>query len=259
MNPAASVRILCFVTTSPTTAPIRLQAVKDTWSKRCDKMLYFSSVEDRNQSIIGLNVTEGYEELWGKTKAAFKYIYRYHLDDADWFLKADDDTYIVVDNLRRMLEQYDSSEPVYFGHRFHLPKTNQSYMSGGGGYVISKAGLKKLAKKGLYNRKLCRAGEKGYEDVLMGECLERIEVVHGDSRDEFGKNRFLPIPLDTYFRDNVPNWLYQYDYYPILSGKDCCSDSLISAHHIAPFNMYLLEYLIYKVSPLETTNPDSGS
>ena len=39
-------------------------------------------------------------------------------DEADWFLKADDDTYTIVENLRLLLLNKNSSEPVFFGHKF---------------------------------------------------------------------------------------------------------------------------------------------
>ncbi|XP_077977205.1 glycoprotein-N-acetylgalactosamine 3-beta-galactosyltransferase 1-like [Glandiceps talaboti] len=252
-NPAASVRILCFVTTSPKTAPTRLQAVKDTWSKRCDKMLFFSSVNDSKQSIIGLTVTEGYQQLWGKTKAAFMYIYQYHLDDADWFLKADDDTYVVLDNLRLMLEQYKSPTPVYFGHHLRRPKTNQSFMSGGAGYVLNKVGLTKLVKQGICNN-TCQPGEKGAEDVLLGQCLERIGVVRGDSRDELGKQRFVLSSLDNYFKTKLPKWIKAHEHFQYTTGKECCSDSLITVHGVTSDEMYLLDYLIYKVGSLLATH-----
>ena len=58
---------------------------------------------------------EGHGKLWPKTWKAFKYVWEHHADDADWFIKADDDTYMFTDNLLSFLSPYDPSEPHYFG------------------------------------------------------------------------------------------------------------------------------------------------
>jgi glycoprotein-N-acetylgalactosamine 3-beta-galactosyltransferase len=41
---------------------------------------------------VKLSARNEYNNLWGKTKHALKYVYDHHLQDADWFFKADDDT-----------------------------------------------------------------------------------------------------------------------------------------------------------------------
>ncbi|QQP41194.1 Uncharacterized protein FKW44_015482 [Caligus rogercresseyi] len=58
-------------------------------------------------------------------------------------MKADDDTYVIVENLRYLLQNYSSSDPLHFGCRFK-PFTKSGYMSGGAGYVLSREALDRL-------------------------------------------------------------------------------------------------------------------
>ncbi|XP_070566064.1 glycoprotein-N-acetylgalactosamine 3-beta-galactosyltransferase 1-like [Ptychodera flava] len=243
------VRILCFIPTTPDNGE-RLTAVRETWGKRVDKMLFLSSETNQNQTIISLNVTEGRHFLWGKVKAAFKYIYKHHINDADWFMKADDDTYVIVENLRKMLERENTTQLMLFGDRVKNPNNlNVTHADGGAGYVISKATLRKLVEVGLKNASLCSQREQGNEDVTMSRCLERLGVPHRDSRDDHGKHRFFRISVEMYFDMSVPKYKRKIEYYPTVQGKDCCSENLVSMHKISPSKMYMFDYLLYKVRP----------
>ena len=51
-----------------------------------------SSESDPELPAIKLDVVEDRYNLWNKTKNAFTFIYDNHLQEYDWFVKADDDT-----------------------------------------------------------------------------------------------------------------------------------------------------------------------
>lgn len=86
------VRVLCWILTSPSNHAKRAIHVKQTWGKRCNKLLFISSMEDSDLRTVKLAVGEGRSNLWHKTREAARYIYEKHFHEADWFLKADDDT-----------------------------------------------------------------------------------------------------------------------------------------------------------------------
>lgn len=81
-------------------------------------MIFYFLNKDEELNAIALPVNEGRDNLWIKTKEAFKYVYKNHFNEADWFFKADDDTYAIMENMRYMLYAYQPESPIYFGYKF---------------------------------------------------------------------------------------------------------------------------------------------
>ena len=158
------VKVLCWIMISPEFHHTRGVHIKNTWGRRCNKILFMSSIEDPELESIALPVKEKINHLWSKTKEAFKYISEHHLNDADWFLKADDDTYMVMENLRHMLFQYRPQTSLYFGQRLTSNETLDGFMQGGA-YVLSKKAVQKFVK--LYPN--CRQKDAWAEDKFLGE------------------------------------------------------------------------------------------
>uniref|UniRef100_A0A0K8U018 N-acetylgalactosaminide beta-1,3-galactosyltransferase n=1 Tax=Bactrocera latifrons TaxID=174628 RepID=A0A0K8U018_BACLA len=247
------VRILCMVLTSPSQHASHAQHVKATWGKRCTRLIFLSSEEDEELGAVAVVESEAdtYDDLWNKTREGFRYVYEHYFDDYDWFVKADDDTYMVMENLRYMLYAYSPDIPIYFGYQ--LVRYGVPYMSGGAAYVLSKEALRRFTTVAYHNSTLCpRAQKFGIEDFYMGVCLQNVGVHLADARFALSvddKPKFIPLDLQTYMgTDNtteISEWLLTMTPHPVERGLHCCSNYSIAFHYTSPWGMYMYEYFIY--------------
>lgn len=109
----------------------------DTWGKRCTKLIFFSqnkpgerfysgsSESDEKrlnihtdniglENIVLLKETDGF----AKDREALKHVYMLYRSEFDWLVKTNDNSFIVLENLRHMLYQYDTQWPVLIGQLY---------------------------------------------------------------------------------------------------------------------------------------------
>ncbi|KII64265.1 Glycoprotein-N-acetylgalactosamine 3-beta-galactosyltransferase 1 [Thelohanellus kitauei] len=112
-----SVKIMCLCLTFPSKENY-VESVLKTWGPKCDKLMFVTLKLKMNVKLVPLvNITESRANLWRKVMQAFKYAYTHHRNEFDWFMKADDDTYFFMENLKTFLSKYDPNKPYFFGNQ----------------------------------------------------------------------------------------------------------------------------------------------
>nr|KAG5708742.1 hypothetical protein BaRGS_031896 [Batillaria attramentaria] len=211
------VKVLCWIPSIEKQLYSKVRAVNDTWVRRCDKHVFFINTQDNDVSddVVKLDVPDGYYNLTKKSMAALSYLYQHHGRDYDWFLKGDDDAYVVMENLKFLLSHYDPSEPVYLGHLYKMHH-KEGYMSGGASYAISREALRLVNEQGIQKDKCAKSGR--YEDVEVAKCLHTAGVASHVSRDRFGRDMFHPLRPRIHIVGPIPPEQVPQDRFPMVAN-----------------------------------------
>ena len=205
--------IFCIILTSENNVKTKAETVYKAWARKCDNYTFVikrngSATLDSTLNILeppGL-VADTYDKLTDKVLLTIKYLHE-SVKQYDWYLKADDDTMIFVDNLRAFVATKNKTDPVTYGYNFKTI-VERGYHSGGGGYVLSEEAFNRLGVEVRKNFSFCE--NTGTEDVDVAKCLRKLKVYPGSSLDELGKERFHPLSLGDHYKGNFPDWLIDF-------------------------------------------------
>eukprot|EP00049_Salpingoeca_infusionum_P011232 m.193217 g.193217 ORF g.193217 m.193217 type:complete len:189 (+) comp14877_c0_seq2:2799-3365(+) len=135
-------------------------------------------------------------------------------------------------------------DPHYYGRRLKIGGAD--FYSGGGANILSRESLRRLGDAAKERAADIFVVEDTFaDDMEIANTLVLVDVLPEDSRDADKKEQFHTLALydeRVTFRHITPDfWYFEYAYYPVKDGGDCCSKTWIASHYTTPNDMLLLE------------------
>ncbi|XP_069977635.1 glycoprotein-N-acetylgalactosamine 3-beta-galactosyltransferase 1-like [Penaeus vannamei] len=114
----------------------------------------------------------------------------------------------------------------------------------GAGYVMGRESIRRFVEQALPNAAICSPTGKA-EDVKLGNCLQRVGIKFGDTRDHIGQGRFWQHHPISIIKET--KLVESYQHYPVPEWPNSSSDTVISFHRMTTSDLYLMEYFIYNI------------
>ena len=280
-------KIFCFVNSHEGNHDTKVRAVRETWGSRCDKLVIASNKTDESMGAIAIpNIADSsYENLWNKHRETLRYIWDHYQEEYEWFFKADDDTYAIIENLKAFLAspkiqlEHNRGKPLHIGNpvAMYIDETGELWDEGrkldaniqaeflqrvdgrfvfnvgGAGYVINKPFLANMIAW-IDRRECAPARELStlLDDAMISVCSSNFGIVpYKRTRDKDGRERFHQESPSVLYTMTPEDELYQsYDGGKRLTGgmqvgDDCCSARSVTFHHMSPNEMYAADEMLY--------------
>jgi len=237
--------IFCLIYTTESAHETRLATVLDTWANMCDDKLIFTDAPlDIDAPYIYFPLMGTRAHSWEKTRRVFRYVYEVLGNKYDWYLRADDDSYVLFDNAREIISEYDPKKPIVLGYRwgFYEPRG----FVDGAVYIVSNEGMQ-VFNTIMRNNSICPDFHRAEEDQELSRCMAKVGIYPPDTRDKMGKERFHHFHIDEFKSSEISKFVSENAFYGFDTFPKGISEASVSFHHLSPYEMRIVDYLINRL------------
>lgn len=232
---AQQVQVYCIIMVTPK-ALVHWAATNDTWSKHCDKPVFYTSESSKVLEAVDLQEPDG----WLRLRKALKHAYE-NAKGLRWFFIAQPTTFAIIENLKYLVLIKDPKEPFYIGN---VEKSGElEYVAYDSGIVLSLEAMKRLLEVFTDEDK---CPEKGYslwklsEEKQLATCLKYSGVFAENGEDARGKGLFNKQSVYTMIANSISA-------NPDDVVEQCCSDMAITYSGLTPSQMQVMMYGVYRL------------
>ncbi|XP_031159225.1 C1GALT1-specific chaperone 1 [Sander lucioperca] len=231
------VRVSCIIMVQPKVLVYWATAL-DTWSKHCDKAVFYTSESSKALEAIDLNEKDD----WARLRKALTHAYE-NAGGLQWFFVAQATTFAIIENLKYLVLAKDPSEPFYLGN---IMKSGElEYVAYDSGIVLSYEALKRLVHVFQDEDKCPERGRalwKMSEDKQLAVCLKYTGVFAENGEDAHGKGLFNSKGVNSLISESMKN-------NPNSVVEGCCSDMAVTFNGMSPNEMQVMMFGVYRLRP----------
>lgn len=232
---ANQVRVYCVIMVTPK-GLMHWAAANETWSKHCDKAVFYTSESAKVLDAIDQQETDEWLRLRKAIQHAFE-----NAEGLRWFFIARPTTFAIIENLKYLVLDKNPSQPFYIGN---VVKSGElEYVEYDSGIVLSYEAVSRLLGTFKDNDK---CPEQGYslwklsEEKQLATCLKYSGVFAENGEDAHGKGLFNKNSVNKLISNSITQ-------NPDDVVEACCSDMAITYGDMTPSQMQVMMYGVYRL------------
>ncbi|CAF0756939.1 unnamed protein product [Rotaria sordida] len=252
LNEQKSPLIFCFVLSENNRHLTSSRAIVYSWGKRCDRFYFITRLQNTSIELMMLENFQVTSDIISNTINKNTFDVLSYLQDAElfssyhWFLRASDDSFVIIPNLRRLIIQLDNKQEEYrplayvgdveqMYEKYHIATTGSVMLFNR--LAINRLTLIDDVEDNKYESDRQRCLTNMIYDHEFIRCMKKIQITINPMND----NLILSQNLSTYKMDK--------------RLKDtCCSPNTVAFRASNETDMYKFEFLYHRLDALSKIN-----